>query len=879
MKKVISLIIVLIMLGTSIAAVADEIEFIDVYEIGNIEYYKKDGVLHIQGEGEMPDFKPRYLSDDEGIPVPYYITNHSGKVIIHEGITKIGKALFRGANLTEVTIPESVVKIDEYAFYGCSGLKKVNIEGNNLVIVGSFSFLGCVELEEINLPDSVKYIDSAAFHGCYELNKIVLSDNVEYVFSNAFEYCKSAESLYIGKNMKGYTLNLAGCNNFKTIEVDEGNKFYKAVDNVLFNKDMTELIKFPPKSEVTEYTVPDSVTKIKQIAFDDCDNLRRVKLPEGIEYKNLWAPDTIRFENMAIYKGYKNMEYMGDTIYYTEGESEDGKRFSIHEVRDENGDKAFAIPEYFADYSTASIDMTVYVIDGIESVDASVFDKLPDRIFYESPVKNVILSDNLKVIDQLEFLGCYNLKSINLPEGLERIERCAFSSAGLEEVTIPSSVSYIGEEAFEFCTSLKRIEIKEGNLKTLGNDDWHRLQCFNNIADNAEVYLPGSLEQINDNEFRGFEYGYYGMIGWREYPENMRVYAPRESAAYAWATKNGISVTDEFTENGTGYEDIFEFSRGDGITIKKYIGSDEKVVIPDEIDGVPVTEIDTGAFVRCETIKELIIPKSVQKIDHEAVVECVNLEAIVILNPYVYIESVDLGHVYEEGRPPYTPHGVMMKFPAFMSNGGTVYGYKNSTTEAYFHNFMPLYEEEREVRMIDIDKIAGIIGANLIFQNGGYPDVQIVKDGVTISMRAGETEVTKKNWNGEIIENITWETAVEYKDGKYYVPIEELMEAFGLLGEGSGLMHIETVFDTLGISGSYGSGDNAIEATRGNTHLYFYTGEMRAFVNGETVIWEKAAEGSYPDYYIPVEDVMKAFKLHLEFNPVTNEVEVKEEIL
>ncbi|MGN0442798.1 MAG: leucine-rich repeat protein [Acutalibacteraceae bacterium] len=78
----------------------------------------------------------------------------------------------------------------------------------------------------------------------------------------------------------------------------------------------------------------------------------------------------------------------------------------------------------------------------------------------------------------------------------------------------------------------------------------------------------------------------------------------------------------------------FQFSqiRNGGIKIKKYIGNSSKVVIPNEIDGRPVTEIGAGAFRYNEKLKAVVFPESLRKIQKGAFEGCISLETLEI--PY-----------------------------------------------------------------------------------------------------------------------------------------------------------------------------------------------------------------------------------------------------
>ena len=76
----------------------------------------------------------------------------------------------------------------------------------------------------------------------------------------------------------------------------------------------------------------------------------------------------------------------------------------------------------------------------------------------------------------------------------------------------------------------------------------------------------------------------------------------------------------------------FKFSqiRNGGISINKYIGNSSKVVIPNEIDGKPVTEIGTDAFRNNQKLKTVVFPDSLKSINSHAFQDCASLESLVI---------------------------------------------------------------------------------------------------------------------------------------------------------------------------------------------------------------------------------------------------------
>ena len=81
------------------------------------------------------------------------------------------------------------------------------------------------------------------------------------------------------------------------------------------------------------------------------------------------------------------------------------------------------------------------------------------------------LPSTLKVIKNDAFMGCGNLRSVQLPEGLVEIGLRAFRESGLECVKTPPSMRIIHQSAFCKCKNLKKAALNEG-LEALGTDEY-----------------------------------------------------------------------------------------------------------------------------------------------------------------------------------------------------------------------------------------------------------------------------------------------------------------------------------------------------------------------------------------------------------------------
>ena len=92
-------------------------------------------------------------------------------------------------NITQITIPNSVISIDDAAFKGCTSLTNISIP-DSVTSIGDRAFADCENLTSITIPDSVTNIGRAAFFGCENLTSITIPDSVTNIGDYAFYGCK-----------------------------------------------------------------------------------------------------------------------------------------------------------------------------------------------------------------------------------------------------------------------------------------------------------------------------------------------------------------------------------------------------------------------------------------------------------------------------------------------------------------------------------------------------------------------------------------------------------------------------------------------------------------------------------------------------------------
>jgi uncharacterized repeat protein (TIGR02543 family) len=178
-------------------------------------------------------------------------------------VSEIGEVFYGASCIGTAIIPENATSIGNNAFR-YSGVKTVTFADNSQVLsIGTSAFEVATALERIVLPNSVVSIGTSAFWQTYALKSIAIPVNLTNIAIDAF---------YI-----------SGVTNF---QIASGNNFYSSSGGVLFNKNKTTLIRFPP-IPTNEYVVPNGVTAISPLAFAyvpflDAPKLSKIKLPSTL---------------------------------------------------------------------------------------------------------------------------------------------------------------------------------------------------------------------------------------------------------------------------------------------------------------------------------------------------------------------------------------------------------------------------------------------------------------------------------------------------------------------------------------------------------------------------------------------------------------------
>lgn len=588
------------------------------------------------GETIDPDFEI-----ENGVLVAYHGTD--SEVVIPAGVTEIGEAAFEpgeegegGVDLKKVTIPASVTKIGTSAFEGCALTEVIFAAGSQLQQIGPSAFAYCTKLPEITLPDTLVSIGAGAFCGDSQLGEIQIPASVVSIGDDAFNTCYGLQAVTFASDLDSQ------------LETIGARAFYQCY-------------------RLKVLDIPEGVTTIGDQAFRVSQGLKRVYLPASLTQLGTSVPAVFLDLNSLNNSTPKDLTEItvaeGNPVY----SSHDGLVYSA------DGKTLLYCP-------TGKIG-TVTVQDGTERIAANAFRRsmadhvvLPESLqtiegsaFIGSSLSSVEIPDAVEQIGSYAFYYCQELETVHLGQRVTTIADNAFGDlTPVANLTLPASVQYVGERAFEGLSGYLKVESGTTELAEGAIPYYSAITVYAEAGSTAEAYVNQlkadkgdrcklTFQPISDfTQVTGITLSAAAFsLKQRETASLTAEIAPQtatnqvlvykslntavatvDASGTITALQPGQAVIRVLSADGPYADCTVTVIRDESISdftidqrgyITGYTGTDTDLVIPETVDGTAVKGIAQGAFQNNWDIQSVTFPSGLEEIEADAFQKCGSL--------------------------------------------------------------------------------------------------------------------------------------------------------------------------------------------------------------------------------------------------------------
>lgn len=225
------------------------------------------------------------------------------KAVVEEGVLNIGLGMFRACNqMTDVIFPESLVIIEESAFWDCKSLKSLELP-KQLSTIENSAFGYCESLEgRVVIPDNVKIIEPQTFRSCSSLSEVVIPNGVTSIGKFAFAGCDSLKEIIIPDSVNEIAeFAFNGCGALTSVTLPIG---ISCIEQGVFQSCLS----------LTDIVMPNTVTIIGNQAFMGCESLTDVIIPDGVTEIGSYAfSQCYLLETITIPA---SVTYIGDNVFW-----------------------------------------------------------------------------------------------------------------------------------------------------------------------------------------------------------------------------------------------------------------------------------------------------------------------------------------------------------------------------------------------------------------------------------------------------------------------------------------------------------------------------------------------------------------------------------
>ena len=596
-------------------------------EIGNFAFSNFDYIMKTPEELAI---------DDRETSKMWYIGENSiTKVILPEGIEKIGSYAF--ANLTaleEIVLPSTLEAIEYGAFYGCTALQKISFSGeNNLKIINQNAFENCDLQGTVDLS-SICVISDYAFAGNQDLEGVVTSDTLLSVGRYAFAGCKKLENVTItAPKVKYGAYAFTGCETLK--------EFY-----------------------VNASVLPEGM-------FYECENMTKVTIGPDVNEIGEFAFRDTKIAELEVVSG--NTAFKAQSADYVI--SADGSRLvavapvveGAFTAANLNGAKVTAIAGGAFSHNTKLTAVSLPEVTEIGNyafgsstelcaVELGQLTKIGEYAFFETKISEMPAFTAQTEIGKYAFSHS-GLTTVTIPDGMNIAEGTFSECQKLEQVTIGNNVT-LGDYAFsmnkDYAFKLRNYDTETGkrfyyefhsplNSLTIGGNAVIGKNAFANAASLESVtlgagadlgymafYNCSALKQIDLSAAKKIgDYAFSGDVYYVCYDENMAFAAVTEEGTYIYTYHAPAMESVDLAAAEFVGEHAFSYCRQ----------------LKDVTLGDAITDIASYAFAGCVSLENIDLSKVVAVADYafiESALKHVDLSAATEIGEYAFVSNKQL---------------------------------------------------------------------------------------------------------------------------------------------------------------------------------------------------------------------------------------------